>query len=232
MTAGTDRRDGVDRGHRAPAGARQPDADNERERVEPMAPWRGRLGTGLRPAQRPAGPRRRRPQSPDGSRLGTSPPTGSAIAEAQWQGRPPGALGRPPAGTRGSAKPGRMTRRQASVSATHFRGAAEDPTCACRWDSRTIPGRGRCRTQGNPQRAAPGTAAGAVIARLDTSALRAAPTSCPGELSPSCDGFPGQSSRSQSTGAWSEGMSSPLRCRRSSRSTRTDSMRPTSGAVR
>ena len=110
-----------------------------------MAPWRGRLGT---PASgRHSGPQGRGGEDPnrrDGSRLGTSPPTDQMAYSRRRNGRdglepPPGALGRPPAGTRGSAKPGRMTRRQASVSATHFLPGGlcggPDHAGSCRWDS-------------------------------------------------------------------------------------------------
>ena len=118
-----------------------------------MAPWRGRLGT---PASgRHSGPQGRGGEDPnrrDGSRLGTSPPTDQMAYSRRRNGRdglepPPGALGRPPAGTRGSAKPGRMTRRQASVSAAHFLpgglcGGPDHPG-SCRWDSTPRPqGRG------------------------------------------------------------------------------------------
>ena len=92
--------------------------------------------------------------------------------------------------------------------------------------TRVSPQAARCRTQGNPQCPVPGTAAGAVITHLDVSALRAA------DSGGAPDDSPGQIRRSQRTGAWSEGMSSPFRWRRSSRSTRTESIRPVSGAVR
>ena len=118
-----------------------------------MAPWRGRLGT---PASgRHSGPQGRGGEDPnrrDGSRLGTSPPTDQMAYSRRRNGRdglepPPGALGRPPAGTRGSAKPGRMTRRQASVSAAHFLPGGlcggPDHAGSCRGDSTPRPqGRG------------------------------------------------------------------------------------------
>ena len=99
---------------------------------------------GLRPAQRPAGPRRRRPQSPGWLPSRHIPPTDEMAYSRRRHGRdglepPPGERGQPPAGTRGSAKPGRMTRRQTSVSATHFLpgGVCGGPDHAgsCRWDS-------------------------------------------------------------------------------------------------
>ena len=69
-------------GHRPPTGCRE--SSRGRTPTARMSPRARRAdgaiaGTvwnaGLRPAQRPAGPRWRRPQSPDGSRLGTYPPT-------------------------------------------------------------------------------------------------------------------------------------------------------------
>ena len=120
---------------------------------------RGRLGapTGRTgPASgRHSGPQGRGGEDPnrrDGSRLGTSPPTDEMAYSRRRNGRdglepPPGALGRPPAGTRGSAKPGRMTRRQASVSATHFLPGGlcggPDHAGSCRWDSIERPPRSR-----------------------------------------------------------------------------------------
>ena len=135
-----------------------------------MAPWRGRLGapTGRTgPASgRHSGPQGRGGEDPnrrDGSRLGTYPPTDEMAYSRRRNGRdglepPPGAPGRPPGGTRGSAKPGRMTRRQASVSAAHFLpgGVCGGPDHAgsCRWDStprppgsRAVPCRPPSRTQ-------------------------------------------------------------------------------------
>ena len=126
-----------------------------------MAPWRGRLGT---PASgRHSGPQGRGGEDPnrwDGSRLGTSPPTDEMAYSRRRNGRdglepPPGERGRPPGGTRGSAKPGRMTRRQASVSAARFLpgGVCGGPDHAgsCRWDSTQRPPGPRavpCRSAG------------------------------------------------------------------------------------
>ena len=111
-----------------------------------MAPWRGRLGapTGRTgPASgRHSGPQGRGGEDPnrrDGSRLGTHPPPTDEMAYGQRRnGRnglepPPGELGRLPARTRGSAKPARMTRHQASVSAAAFfagLGVQTDRSCA------------------------------------------------------------------------------------------------------
>ena len=119
---------------------------------------------GLRPAQRPAGPRRRRPQSPGWLPSRHVPPTDEMAYSRRRHGRdglepPPGERGQPPAGTRGSAKPGRMTRRQASVSAARFLpgGVCGGPDHAgsCRWDptqrppgSRAVPCRPPSRNAG------------------------------------------------------------------------------------
>ena len=93
---------------------------------------------GLRLAQRPAGPRRRRPQSPGWLPSRHVPPTDEMAYGQRRNGRkglepPPGERGRPPARTRGSAKPARMTRHQASVSAAAFFagiGVQTDRSCA------------------------------------------------------------------------------------------------------
>ena len=98
-----------------------------------MAPWRGRLGT---PASgRHSGPQGRGGEDHnrrDGSRLCTYPPTDEMAYGQRRNGRN-GLESRPPAGTRGSAKPARMTRHQASVSAAAFfagLGVQTDRSCA------------------------------------------------------------------------------------------------------